>query len=55
MNVYQDWRTLRWIREMKFADGHWYRCGEYGTYNDAWLAPIPLRMPWAIRIDGPTR
>jgi hypothetical protein len=53
MNIYQDWRTLLWIKEVRLADGSWYRAGAYPTYPDAGLAPINLFR--LVRIDGPTR
>lgn len=52
MNIYQDWRSLLWIREVKL-EGQWYRAGAFGTYPEAGMAPIPLFG--LVRIDGPTR
>lgn len=53
MNIYQDWRTLLWIREVKMDGNWWYRTGAYPTYPEAGLAPIILTR--LVRIDGPTR
>ena len=51
MNIYQDSRSLLWIREVKL-DGRWYRERAFGTYGDAGTAPIWLMS--CTPIDGPS-